>query len=164
MKNLFAVIVIIAVSIFIFVIYYTSKSLYFRYKERVIKAEIQKKRYEDEKKYIRFYIRSLLKDLESGRLSWILVSSRLYPEIKLELIYNSLNKFIQIQHRIRDISKEEYRVLKNLGLQRYDINNNLFCIYVSLNSKIVTDIVYFILEQISEQRNAQNIKVVTSGG
>ena len=164
MKNFFAVIVIIAVSVFIFVIYYTSKSLYFRYKERVIKAEIHKKRYEDEKKYVRYYIRSLLNELESGKLSWILISSRLYPEVKLELIYNSLDKSIQIQHRIRNISNEEYSMLKNLGLQRYDINNDLFSITVSLNSKIVTDIIYFVLEQISEQRNAQNIKVVTSGG
>jgi hypothetical protein len=88
----------------------------------------------------------------------------LYPEAKLELIYNSLEKSIQIQHRIRNVSHEELSRLKILGLHRYDVKNDLFCFNVSLNSKIVTDIVYFVLEEIHEQTNAQNIKVVTSGG
>ncbi len=164
MYNFFTVIVIMAVSIFIFVIYYTSKYLYYRYKQRILKSEIQKKRYEDEKKYIRYYLKSLLSDLESGKLRWILISSRLYPEEKLELIYNSISKTIQIQHRIRNVSSEELNMLKNLGLQAYDIKNDLFCFNVSLNSKIVTDIVYFVLEQVSKQTYAHNIRVVTSGG
>ena len=164
MTNFFTVIVIIAVSIFIFIIYYTSKNLYYRYKQRILKSKIQKKRYEDEKKYIRYYLKSLLSDLESGKLRWILISSRLYPEVKLELIYNSIDKTIQIQHRIRNVSSEELNMLKNLGLQTYDIKNDLFCFNVLLNSKIVTDIVYFVLEQVSKQTYAHNIKVVTSGG
>ncbi|MCK4559212.1 MAG: hypothetical protein KAV45_05460 [Calditrichia bacterium] len=164
MNNFFTVIVIIAVSILIFVIYYTSKNLYYRYRQRILKSEIQKKRYEDEKKYIRYYLKSLLSDLESGKLSWILISSRLYPEVKLELIYNSIDKNIQIQHRIRNVGSEELNMLKNLGLQTYDIKNDLFCFNVSINSKIVTDIVYFVLEQVSKQTYAHNIKVVTSGG
>jgi hypothetical protein len=164
MNNFFTVIVIIAVSIFIFVIYYTSKNLYYRYKQRILKSKIQKKRYEDEKKYIRYYLKSLLSDLESGKLRWILISSRLYPEVKLELIYNSIDKTIQIQHRIRNVSSEELHMLKNLGLQTYDIKNDLFCVNVLLNSKIVTDVVYFVLEQVSKQTYAHNIKVVTSGG
>ncbi len=164
MNNFFTVIVIIAVSIFIFVIYYTSKNLYYRYKQRILKSRIQKKRYEDEKKYIRYYLKSLLSDLESGKLRWILISSRLYPEVKLELIYNSIDKTIQKQHRIRNVSSEELNMLKNLGLQTYDIKNDLFCFNVLLNSKIVTDIVYFVLEQVSGQTYAHNIKVVASGG
>ena len=55
-------------------------------------------------------------------------------------------------------------MLKNLGLQTYDIKNDLFCVNVLLNSKIVTDVVYFVLEQVSKQTYAHNIKVVTSGG
>ncbi len=164
MNNFFTVIVIIAVSIFIFVIYYTNKYLYYRYKQRILKSQIQKKRYEDEKKYIRYYLKSLLSDLKTGKLSWILISSRLYPEAKLELIFNSIDKTIQIQHRIRNVSSEELNMLKNLGLQSYDMKNDLFCFNVSLNSKIVTDIVYFVLEQVSGQTYAHNIKVVASGG
>ena len=143
MKNFFSAIVLIAAGIIIFSIYYASKNLYFRYKERIIKSEIQKKRYEDEKKYIRNYIKSLLFDLESGKRSWIIISSRLNPEAKLELIYNSMNESIQIQHRIRNVSRDEFGILKNLGLRTYDINNDLFSMNVSLNSKIVTDIIYF---------------------
>jgi hypothetical protein len=82
----------------------------------------------------------------------------LKPEAKLELIYNSPKKSIQIRHRIRDVNEDESEVLKNLGLQNYHINNDLFCINVSLNSRIVTDIVYSILENISEQKSSLNIK------
>jgi hypothetical protein len=88
----------------------------------------------------------------------------LKPEAKLELIYNSPKKSIQIRHRIRDVNEDESEVLKNLGLQNYHINNDLFCINVSLNSRIVTEIVYYILENISEQKSSLNIKIVTSGG
>jgi hypothetical protein len=164
MKNFFTVILIIAVSIFVFVTYYASKNLYLRYKQKQIKSEIQKKRYQDEKKYIQHYIRSLLNDLETGKLHWILIFSRLNPEAKLEVIYNSIDNMIQIQHRIRTINKVELSMLKNLGLQSYDIKNDLFCFRVSCNSKIVTDIVYFVLEKMGEQKYAQNIKVVSSGG
>jgi hypothetical protein len=164
MENFFSVIEIIAASILFFVLYYVGKNLYHHYKQRIIKLEIQKKRHQDEKKYIHNYIRNLLNDLESGKLNWILISSRLYPEAKLELIYNSIKKSIQIRHRIRNVSTNELEMLKNMGLQTYEIKNDLFCFNVSLNSKIVTDIVYFVLEKISEQKISQNIKVVTSGG
>jgi len=164
MGNFFSVVIFIAVSVLILIIYYTLKNLYFRYNERLIKSKIQKKRYWDEKKYIHNYIKSLLQDLESGQLNWIIISSRLNPEAKLELIYNSVKKCIQIQHRIKKVDKDELGVLKNLGLQTYDIKNDLFCLNVSLNSKIVTDIVYFILENNSEQKIALNIKIVRSGG
>jgi len=164
MKNFFSVILIIAVSVFIFALYYFGKSFYLKYKERINNSEIQKKRYENEKKYIRNHIRHLLNELENGKISWILISSCLYPEIKLEVIYNSLKKSIQIRHRMRNVNPDELRSLKKLGLQTVDINNDLFCINVSLNSTIVTDIVYFILEHINDQKYALNIKVVTSGG
>lgn len=164
MKNFFTVIVILAVSIFIFAFYYTSKNIYNRFKQQNIKSDIKKKRYEDEKKYLRNYLRTLINELSSGKLSWVLISSRLYPEAKIELIYNSFKKSIQIQHRIRNVSNEELSTLRNLGLQAYEIKDDLFCIDVSLNSKIITDIIYFILEHLSEQRIAQNLKIVTSGG
>jgi len=164
MKNFFAVVLLVTVSIIILIIYYTSKNFYLRYKERVVKLRSVKKSYEDEKKYIRQYIRKILGDLQTGERNWILISSRLYPETKIELTYNFIEQCLQIKHRIRAIDNEEMNVLKNLGLQTYNINNDLFCINVSLNSVIVTDIVYFLLERIGEQGNAQHIKIVTSGG
>jgi len=164
MKNLFSVIVIIAVSILIFIAYYAGKNLYLRYEQKRIKSKIQKKRYEDEKKYIHFYIRSLLKDLKTGTLRWILIFSRINPEVKIELIYNSVINMMQIQHRIRKLSTTEIANLKNLGLQSYEAKNDLNCFYVSHNSKIVTDVIYFILEEVGQQKRAQNIKVITSGG
>jgi hypothetical protein len=164
MKNFFAVIIIVAVSIFIFVSYYASKNLYSRYRQKRINLDIQKKSYEDEKKYIRFYLRTLLNDLEAGKLTWILIFSRLNPEIKIELIYNSINNMIQLQHRIRNLTSSELNKLKKLGLHSIDTKNELSSLSVSRNSTIVTDIVYFLLEQVGEQKYAQNIRVVTSGG
>jgi hypothetical protein len=164
MKNFFTVIVIIAVSIFIFITYYTGKNLYSRYRQKRINSDIQKKNYEDEKKYIRFHLRTLLNDLEAGKLHWILIFSRLNPEIKIELIYNSINNMIQLQHRIRNLNSSEFNKLKKLGLHSIDTKNELYSLSVSRNSTIVTDVVYFLLEQVGEQKYARNIRVVTSGG
>jgi hypothetical protein len=164
MKNFFAVVFLTTVSIIILIIYYTSKNLYCRYKARVLKLRSEKKSYDNEKIYIRQLIRGMLLDLQSGERNWILISSHLYPETKIELTYNFMDKCIQIKHRIRNVENEELILLKNLGSQTYSINNDLFCINVSLNSTIVTDIVYFLLEHIGKQGNAKNIKIVTSGG
>jgi len=164
MENFFTVIVIIAISVTVFIVYYIGKNVYLRYRQRRVQSEIEKKRYEDEKKYLRNYIRTLLKDLESGKLNWILVFSRLDPETKLELIYNSLNSMIQIQHRIRKVNNVELNNLKKLGLKSFDSQNGLYSISVTQNSTIVTDIIYFLLEQVGDQKHARNIKVVTSGG
>ena len=164
MKNLFTVIVIVSVGILVFITYYASKNLYNRYRQKRINSEIQKKRYEDEKKYIRFYLRTLLNELEAGKLQWILIFSRLNPETKIELIYNSINNMVQLQHRIRKHNSMEIKKLQNLGLRSLDTKNDLYSLSVSRNSTIVTDIVYFLLEQVGDQKYAQNIKVVTSGG
>ena len=52
MKNFFTVILLVAVSIVVFIVYYTSKNFYARYRLNQIQNGIRKKRYEDEKKYI----------------------------------------------------------------------------------------------------------------
>jgi hypothetical protein len=164
MKNFFTVIIIIAVSILILLTYYAAKNVYFRYNRKRIKSEIEKKRYEDEKRYLYFYIRSLLKDLKAGRLQWILIFSRIYPDAKIEVIYNSMKDMMQIQHRIRNVSDRELFDLRRLGMHSCETGNDLSCFHVSNNSKIVTDIVYFFLEQLGQQIRAHNIKVITSGG
>lgn len=164
MKNFFTVIIIIAVSVVVFLAYYSGKNLYSRYRQERLESELNKKRYEDEKKYIRHYFRTLLSDLEAGKLYWIQVFSQMYPETKLEIIFNSIDKLIQIQHRIRDVNDKEIIKLKNLGLKSHFCKNGLYCFCVSLNSTIVTDVIYFFLEQVGEQKHARNIKIVTSGG
>jgi hypothetical protein len=164
MKNFFTVIVIVAVSVLFFFSYYATKNLYFRYRQKRINTDLKKKTYEDEKKYIRFYLRALLNDLESGKLHWILIFSRLKPETKIELIYNSITHMIQLQHRLRNLTNTEYSTLKKLGLHSSETKNDLYSLSVSRNSTIVTDVVYFLLEQVGGQKYAQNIKVVTSGG
>lgn len=164
MQNFFMVIEILAASVFIFVTYYAGKNIYSRYQQSRIQSNIEKKKYEDEKKYIRQYIRKLLKDLEDGKLHWIQIFSRLNPENKLELIYNSISRMIQIQHRIKNIGDTEINKLRKLGLKSVDRNNELYSFNMAQNSTIVTDVVYFLLEHSDRVKHAQNIKVVTSGG
>lgn len=164
MNDFFSVIIIIAVSVSIFVTYYAGKNLYFRYKNKRIKSEIVKKQYDDEKRYIQFYIRTLLQELRSGQIQWIQIFSRLYPEAKIELIFNSIYKLIQLQHRLKSISDEDLSYLEDLGIKSWEMKNGLHCFYVSHNAKIVTDVVYFILEKVNQQKRIQNIKIVTSGG
>jgi hypothetical protein len=86
------------------------------------------------------------------------------PQVKIELIYNSITNKIQIQHRIHTINTAEINKLKKMGLHSFDIKHETYCFSVSQNSTIVTDVIYFLLEHAGKQKQAQNIKVVTSGG
>ena len=102
--------------------------------------------------------------MKSGKLVWFQVFSLLHPETKLEVIFNSIDNMIHIQHRIRKVTGIEIKKLKNLGLKSHYRINGLFCFCVSLNSTIVTDVLYFLLEEVGEQIQARNLKVITSGG
>ena len=100
MKNFFAAVLLVTVSMIVLIIIYTSKNFYLLYKERVVKLRSEKKSYEDEKIYIRQNIRKILGDLQSRERNWILISSCLYPEAKIELTYNFIEQCLQIKHRI----------------------------------------------------------------
>jgi hypothetical protein len=164
MKNLFTVFVLIAVSVLFFISYYAGKNILFKYKTKKIKSRILKKRHNDEKSYIRNYLRTQIKKLESGEVHWILIYSRLYPEQKVEIIFDFLEGALQAQVRSCNINSWEMEKLKKLGMSRYFIREDLCCFNMPVNSTIITDIIYYILEEFYNQKCAKNFKVVTSEG
>ena len=164
MKNFFTVIILIAVGILLFILYYTGKSFYHRYKEIRTREKIKKKHYEDEKYYTRNFLRVRLKELETGSIRWLQIYSRNYPEQKIEIIYDSIKGDIQIQNRWESIITEEINTIRELGITDHNTKGDLHCFYAPMNAKIVADVIYYIMEKIYSQKYAQNLKFVTSGG
>ncbi len=164
MKNLFTVFILIAVSVLLFISYYTGKNFFYKNRAKKIKNKIREKRHNDERTYIRNYLRIQIQNLESGKVCWVLIYSRLHPGQKVEIIFEPVERALQIQTRTRKINFWEMEKIKKLGMSRYFIREDLYCFTIPVNSKIVTDIIYYILEEIYNQKCAQNFKVVTSEG
>jgi len=164
MENLFSVILLTAASVILFSLYYGLKGIYRTYQKRHVREKIKSKIYEDEKAYIKNYLRILLNKLKSGELSWILISSRLYPQDKLEITLNPRDYNLLVKTRLRKLSDVEIKILKNLGAISSGYRDEINSLAMPINSKIVTDIVYYCLEIIARQGNTKNIKISTSGG
>jgi hypothetical protein len=97
-------------------------------------------------------------------MGWILISSRLYPQIKVEITINLGESNLNIKTRLRRLRQAELAILKELGIIYSEYKDEINIIIVPVNSKIVTDIIYFCLEKIGGQGKARNIKISTPGG
>jgi hypothetical protein len=164
MENFFTVIVILTVCVLLFIVYYTGKTVYRRNKELKAANSIRKKYYEDEKSYTRNFLRVQLRKLESGSMRWLQIYSRNFPEKKIEILYDAIQKDIQIQNRWKVIGEEELERIRELGITEHGRNGDLYIFHTPVNAKIVADVIYYILEKIYHQKYAQNLKFVTSGG
>ena len=102
--------------------------------------------------------------LKTGDLGWILISSRLYPHDKIELTINPSVNDLLVKTRVRKINAAEIQVLKKMGLNSSIFRDEINSLTMPVNTKIVTDIIYYCFEEIGEQDNVHNIKVITSGG
>jgi len=140
------------------------KNYFYKIRTNKIKNKIRKKRHDDEKAYIQNYLRTQIKKLESGKVHWILIYSRLHPEQKVEVIFDPVEKALQAQARSCEINGREMEKIKKLGLSCYFLREDLSCFTMPVNSKIITDLIYYLLEEIYNQKYAQNFKVVTSEG
>lgn len=164
MENLFTVIALIAASVFLFSLYYSAKRLHRIHQKRKTREKINQKIYEDERTYVKNYLRVLLDKLRTGELAWILIYSRLYPHDKLEITLNPSDRDLMVKARLREINAAEILALKKMGLKSFFYRDDVNSFTMPVNTKIVTDISYFCLEEIGEQDNAHNIKIITSGG
>ncbi len=164
MENLFTVIVLTTTSVILFSMYYLFRGLRRKYEKRRIEERIWNKTYEDEKAYIRNYLRILLGKLKLGELSWILISSRLYPHDKLEITINPPDGSLLVKTRFRQLTEAELEILKKIGVISTQYGAEINSLYLPINTKIVTDIIYYCFEKIGKQGRARNIKISTSGG
>ena len=164
MESFFTVIVILTVCILFLIIYYAGKTIHRHNKEIKAANIIRKKFYEDEKNYTRNFLRIQLKELESGSMRWLQIHSRHFPEQKIEIIYDAIQRDIRIQNRCETISEQELNRFRELGITEHDRNGDLHSFHTPVNAKIVADVIYHMMEKIYKQKYAQNLKFVTSGG
>ena len=164
MKNFFTAIVLIPIAGLTFAGYYLIRNIARTRLSRTIEERIKIKSYEDEKYYLKDFLRSSMLNLKAGYFSWVLVYSRLYPLHKAQVTFISLNQEIQILNRGRNLVNEEKRQVMKLGANSYERKGDKHIIHTPINSKIITDIIYYLFEVIYDQKRTLNLKIVISGG
>jgi len=164
MKQFFTAILIISLAGLIILGYYALKNYNKKLKDSKLKQRLFIKYYDDEKTFIRNYFRFLLSLLEKGDIQWIVVSSRRYPWEKIEITYSVINQHVEITDRVDPLDTLQQSDLKQLGLKSYTAKEDLQVLSSSVNPKIVTDLVYYLLESVHNQKKALNMKVTISGG
>jgi hypothetical protein len=145
------------------IVYYTIKNRRSRLKRHQEGDLLFAKIYEDEKVYIRNRLKSLLADLQEGKIHWLLIYSRLFPEDQVQITYSLLDQEINLVQRSRSLSNNEKEYLKHLGVNKYCTQADKIILSTELNSKIITDLIYFLFENICNQHKAHNIKINISG-
>jgi len=164
MHNLFSVIVLVAAGVFLFIFYYAGRSKYRTFQETRLRFRVMRKLYEDERTYNRHYLRFLLSKLKKGELGWVQVASRLHPQDKIEIVFNHLTGQAQLHSRHIRLSPAMLADLKNIGITEYIYKDKINLLSMPVNAKIVTDAVYYCLEEVHGHKKAKNIKINISGG
>ena len=144
--------------------------LYYFVKEKVIKDKrhkqaklISRKMYQDSRSLIQSRIRHLLTDLESGKIIWLMVSANHDKSISMEITYNSMSREIEIRDRSSSCNDSQVKSLKQMGAIDYHSDGMINITRSSPNSKIISDIIFFIIEDVYQYKSAFNLKVSTSG-
>ncbi len=163
MKQFFKAIFLLAVLFVGLILYYTIKNIRSRFKRQQNGDLLFKKIYEDEKVYLRNKLKSLLIDLQEGKIRWLLVYSRLFPEDQIQITYSLVDQEVNLVQHSRYLSDSEKEYLKHLGVNKYCTQASKIILSTTLNSKIVTDLIYFLFENIYNQQKVHNIKINISG-
>lgn len=163
MRSLFLTIILISTAATVLILYYSVRQYVEKRKYRQKLSLIRKKLYEDDRIFLQSKMRRLIPDLKSGHLRWMIVSSKSVKERKLEITYSSINDDIEIKDRARHRNNSEIKILTSLGAESYHILNDINVTSMPLNSKIISDIIYFIFEDIFNNKPAHNLKILTSG-
>jgi hypothetical protein len=145
------------------ILYYTIKNRRSRSKKHQDGDLLFAKIYEDEKVYIRNRLKSLLADLQGGKIRWLLIYSRLFPGDQIQITYSLPDQEVTLVQHNRSLSANEGEYLRHLGVNKYCTQADKIILSTALNSKIITDLIYFLLENICKQQKAHNIKINISG-
>ncbi len=131
--------------------------------EKIVSRRIRKKRYEDEKNYLRQYLMTLLPRLQNGEILWILINPKNFPQTKVEITYNSINNTIRLIDHGRLFSEAEKGVLRKLGITDVNRQRGHNELQMELNAKMIIDSVYFLFETVNEISPCMNLKIKHSG-
>jgi hypothetical protein len=79
--------------------YYTLKNFWSRSRKRRSGGLLFSKMYEDEKSYQRNKLKSYLAGMAEGKIRWLLIFSRLFPEDRIQVTYSVPEQGVNlIQH------------------------------------------------------------------
>ena len=153
-------IVLAGLSLFL---YYTVKEKLKKDKRNRQAKQISRKMYQDSRSLMQNRIRVLLTDLESGKIIWLMVSANRDKSISMEITYNSMSREIEIRDRSSACNDSQIKSLKQLGAINYHSDGIINITCSSPNSKIISDIIFFIIEDAYQFKPAFNLKLSTSG-
>ena len=164
MYNFFLTITITASVIVVILVYYTIRNNLLRRRRKKMAAKSWQKLYSDEENYIRSRFRTLLSELISGRIQWIIFQSNLKPYARFEITFSTILTLINIIFIGRELSNSEKKDVLNLGVDRYEKNEANSIIYCGSNSKIVCDVIFYLMDKIFGLKYIKKINLKVSGG
>lgn len=147
----------------IFAGYYFARDWWMKRRKAIHAGNMQHKRYLDEKYYCREQLMNTLPALVAGDVHWLLVRSKLVPEQSVEITLNQLENNLKLIARCEYPDESGRLELKKMGLIRIDAKEDRVEFYMSPNSQILIDVLYFIFEIIYGQNKFHNISIKTSG-
>jgi hypothetical protein len=163
MNQFFKAIFLLSVLFISLMLYYTIKNILSRSRKQRDGDLLFAKIYEDEKTYIRNRLKSLLVELQEGKIRWLLIYSRLFPEDQIQITYSLPDQEVNLVQRSRNLNNGEKEYLRHLGINKYCTQADKIILSTALNSKIITDLIYYLFENICNQQKAHNIKINVSG-
>ena len=163
MRQFFLAVGLIAVFTFLSILFYIFKYKTGARKNRIISERIKKKMYQDDRQLLQSRLRHALPDLQTGNLNWIVLSARNNQRIRIELTYNQINSEIEIRDHTEPLNEEQIKSVKKLGAENCSNDGVVNLICTSPNPKIISDIIYFIIEDVNHIRTSVNFKLSESG-
>lgn len=154
---------ILSISVLI-ISYYWIKQLVKNNQDNKLKVLIQKKYLADEKEYLRNYISFQLKQLINNDIQWIMIWSKSNSVFKTELTYSPIDSKINIKSEKIKSLEDHKSELSKIGVTEYITNHENSVFKIMPNAKIITDILYYIFENIYHLKVFSNHKIITSAG
>lgn len=155
--------IILFISLLIFS-YYWTKQIFKNNRDKKLKTLIQQKYRTDEKEYLRNFISYHLPLLIENDIQWILIWSKLDSNYKTELTYNPILSLVQIVGRNISSLEEYKKDLSKIGVSDLIVTYDNSIFKMLANAKIITDVLYFIFENIYQLKEFSNHKIVISSG
>lgn len=163
MQQFFLAVGIIGLVTILIILYYVLKYIYSARKDSIISEQIKSKMYQDDRLMLQSRLRHKLPDLQSGKINWIVLSARNDQRIRIELTYNQINDKIEIRDRSDAFNEEHIQSVKKLGAENCHTDGGVNLICASPNPKIISDVIYFLIEDVNHIRTAINFKLSDSG-
>lgn len=163
MSNFFQALITVVIAGFIIAIYYIGKNIFRNLQIKKQAEKVWQKIYVDEKNKFRSYLRFLLTLLTESKIQWIVIWSKIVPEQKLEIIYNTNSGRAEIHLDKTEIGSPVLNGIKSTGSGWKIGREGSFILYCTPNAKILADLIYLVFEQIFNQSRFRNIKIALSG-